>query len=154
MTVPWGISDSEYRRAVVSYRVSEFRIVGIQPDGNRSFLPRCRRGIMGRGGKSMRKFAIVLAVVALAMLGRASEAAEPSDKAGQKASEPAEKASEPAEKASKPAEKSGLDAGKEAKSAKKQLSDDSADNKKRVKKGAGKAGDDVKRTLGGLFKKK
>lgn len=102
----------------------------------------------------MRKFAIVLAVVALAMLGRASEAAEPSDEAGQKASEPAEKASEPAENASKPAEKSGLDAGKEAKSAKKQLSDDSADNKKRVKKGAGKAGDDVKRTLGGLFKKK
>jgi hypothetical protein len=43
---------------------------------------------------------------------------------------------------------------KEAKSAKKELSDDSADNKKRVKKGAGKAGDDVKRTFKGLFKKK
>ena len=95
----------------------------------------------------MRKFAIVLAVVALAVLGRASEAGEPSDKAAQKASEPAEKAS-------KPAEKSGLSAGEEAKSAKKQLSDDSADNEKRVKKGAGKAGDDVKRTFRGLFKKK
>ena len=34
------------------------------------------------------------------------------------------------------------------------VSDDSADNKKRVKKGAGKAGDDVKRTFRGLFKKK
>jgi hypothetical protein len=88
----------------------------------------------------MRKFAIVLAVVALAVLGRASEAGEPSDKAAQKASEPAEK--------------SGLSAGEEAKSAKKHLSDDSADNKKRVKKGTGKAGDDVKRTFRGLFKKK
>jgi len=95
----------------------------------------------------MRKFAIALAVVALAALGRGSEAAEPSEKAPQKVSEPAKKASEPAEDA-------GLSVGKEAKSAKKQLSDDSADNKKRVKKGAGKAGDDIKRTFRGLFKKK
>jgi hypothetical protein len=41
----------------------------------------------------------------------------------------------------------------EARSAKQQLKDDSADNKKRVNKGFGNATDDIKRTFQGLGKK-
>jgi len=92
----------------------------------------------------MRMLVIGLSVVALVVLGWGSAGAEdaPKDPA------PAVK------KASKPMDPSVSGVVGEGKSAKKELKDDSADNKKRAKKGAGKAGDDIKRTFKNVFKKK
>lgn len=105
----------------------------------------------------MRTFVIGLAAVALIALGCGSSGAEDAavepKSAAEKVSE-APKTSEPAaEKASKPMDPSVSGVVDEGKSAKQQLSDDSADNKKRVKKGFGNATDDIKRTFRGLGKK-
>jgi hypothetical protein len=109
----------------------------------------------------MRTFVIALGAVALVVLGSGSAGAEDaavqSESAGIQVAEApkAPKTSAPAaEKASKPMDPSASGVVDEGKSAKKQLKDDSADNKKRAKKGAGKAGDDIKRTFKNVFKKK
>ena len=105
----------------------------------------------------MRTFLIGLAGVALVVLGWGSSSAEDwgvqAESAGIQVAEAPKDSAPAAEKASKPMEPTVPGVVDEGKSAKKQLKEDSPDNKKRVKKGAGKAGEDIKRTFKGLFKK-
>lgn len=91
-----------------------------------------------------------VAILAALSLGCDSDAAKD---AAEHLENAAEEVGEAAEDAGDAVEEGVENTQQEAKSVKQQLTDDSADNKQRVKTGAGGAADDIKRTFRGLGKK-